>query len=49
MLGPNLATCQLGTWAENAVKFELKLTQKANKNEVGVEWETRKWHGMWEV
>ena len=28
MLGPNLATCQLATWAENAVKFKLKLSKK---------------------
>ena len=23
--GPKLATCQLARWAENAIKFELKL------------------------
>ena len=33
MLGPNLATCQQATWAENAentwaVNFELKLSNK---------------------
>ena len=27
-MGPNLTTCQLATWAENAVKFELKLSKK---------------------
>ena len=28
MFGPNLAACQLATWAENAVKFKLKLSKK---------------------
>ena len=28
MFGPNLASCQLATWAENAVKFKLKLSKK---------------------
>ena len=28
MLGPNLAACQLATWAENAVKFKLNLSKK---------------------
>ena len=45
MLDPNLATCQLASWAENAVKFKLKLSEnwkrKPNKNEVGMEWETK--------
>ena len=45
MLGPNLAMCQLASWAENAIKFKLKLSEnwkrKPNKNEVGMEWETR--------
>ena len=27
MFGPNLAACQLGKRAENAVKFKLKLTK----------------------
>ena len=45
MFGPNLASCQLATWAENAVKFKLKLSKKwkrkPNKNEVSMEWETK--------
>ena len=45
MFGPNLAVCQLATWAENAVKFKLKLSKKwkrkPSKNEVGMEWETK--------
>ena len=41
MLGPNLVTCQLATWAENAVKFELKWKRKPNKSEVEVEWKTQ--------
>ena len=45
MFAPNLAACQLAAWPENAVKFKLKLSKKwkrkANKNEVGMEWETR--------
>ena len=45
MFGPNLAVCQLATWAENAIKFKLKLSKKwkrkPNKNEVGMEWETK--------
>ena len=45
MFGPNLAACQLATWAENAIKFKLKLSKKwkrnSNKNDVGMEWETR--------
>ena len=28
MLGPNLATCQLAAWDENAVKLELKLSDE---------------------
>ena len=28
MFGLNLAACQLATWAENAVKFKLKLGTK---------------------
>ena len=31
-MGPNLATCQLAAWAENAVKFELS-NEKENQNE----------------
>ena len=45
MFGPNLAVCQLGKRAENAVKFKLKLTKnwqrKPSKNEVGMDWETK--------
>ena len=45
MFGPNLAACQLATWAENPVKFKLKLSKKwkrkLNKNEVVMEWETK--------
>ena len=47
MLGRNLGACQLATWAENEVKFKLKLSKKwkrkPNKNEVGMEWETKCW------
>ena len=43
MSGPNLATCQISTWSENAVKFELKLVikikekikEKRDRNGVG--------------
>ena len=28
MLGPNLATCQLAAWDENAVELELKLSDE---------------------
>ena len=28
MSGPTLATCQLAAWDENAVKFELKLSNE---------------------
>ena len=45
MLSLNLATCQLATWAESAVKFKLTLrkkwNRKPNKNEVGMEWEAK--------
>ena len=45
MSGPNLAACQLATWAGNAVKFNLRLSKtckrKPSKNEVGMEWETK--------
>ena len=41
MLSPNLAMCQLATWAENALTFKLKRSKKwkrkPNKNEVGME------------
>ena len=41
MFRPNLAACQLATWAENAVKVKLKLSKKwkrrPNKTEVGME------------
>ena len=44
--GPKLATCQLATLAENAMKSKLKLGNehgrgKQRKNEVGLEWETQ--------
>ena len=43
MLYPNLAMCQLATWAEHAVKFKLKLSKKwkrkPNKNRM--EWSER--------
>ena len=49
MLGPKLATCQLATWAENAVKFKLRLSEK-------IEGKTKQKRGgcgvgnkMWEV
>ena len=45
MLGPYPATCKLVTWAENTVNFKLKLgkkwRRKPNKNEVGMELETK--------
>ena len=45
MFGPNLAACQLAAWAENAVKFKLKLSKKwkrnPSKNVVVMEWETK--------
>ena len=45
MFGLKLVECQLAIWAENAVKFKLKLNKKwkrkQNKNEVGMEWETK--------
>ena len=45
MFGPNLVVCHLATWAENAVKFKLKISKKwkrkQNKNELGMEWETK--------
>ena len=28
MLGSNLATCQLATWDENGIKFELQLSNE---------------------
>ena len=31
MLDPNLAMCQLATWAENAIKFKLKLSKKVEE------------------
>ena len=54
MLGPDLATCQLASWAENVAKFKLKLSEnwkrKPNKSEVGMDWETKcgecKWNEM---
>ena len=33
MLRPNLAMCQLATWAENAVKFKLKLSKNGRENQ----------------
>ena len=45
MLGPNLATCQLATWAENAVKFELKISNKNGRgNQTKMRWE---WIGIY--
>ena len=45
MSAPNLAACQLATWVENGLKFKFKLSKKwkrkPNKNEVGMEWETK--------
>ena len=45
MSAPNLAACQLATWAENGLKIKFKLSKKwkrkANKNEMGMEWETK--------
>ena len=45
MFGSNLAVCQLATRAENTITFKLKLSKKwkrkPNKNEVGMEWETK--------
>ena len=39
-----MATCQLATWAENTVTFELskkKWKRKPKKNEARVEWEAQ--------
>ena len=45
MSAPNLAACQLDTWAENAVKFKLKLSKtwkrKPSKNNMSMECETK--------
>ena len=39
MLDPNLGTCQLAAWAKNAVKFELKLSNKnGGKNQTKMRW-----------
>ena len=35
MAGPNVATCQLAAWDENAVKFELKLSNEESKPKTG--------------
>ena len=41
ILDPSMATCQLGTWAENAIKFELsnkkgrEIKQKRGRSGVG--------------
>ena len=40
MLGAYLATCQLDAWAENALKFDLKLSIKnGRKNQTKTRWE----------
>ena len=45
MLGSNLAMCQLATWDENAVKFELQLS---NENGRRKQTETsRAWGGRY--
>ena len=36
MFGPNLAACQLATWAENAIKFKLKLSKKWKRKPTGM-------------
>ena len=45
MFGPNLAVCQLATWAENDIKFKIKLSKewkrKPNTNDMGLEWEIK--------
>ena len=38
MFGPNLATCQLVTWAENVVKLKLKLNVNGRENETKTRW-----------
>ena len=43
LLGPNLATCQLATCTENAVKLGLQLNNKnGRENETKTRWE---WSG----
>ena len=45
MLGPNLATWQLATWAENVAKLSSTQQQKSKrkpiKKDVVMEWETK--------
>ena len=42
MLDPNLATCYLATWAENAVNFELSNeTRRENQTKTRWEWSGR--------
>ena len=38
MLGPNLATCQLAALDENAVKFELKLSNENGRKQTKTRW-----------
>ena len=43
MSGSNLATCQLATWDENAVKFELELSnENGRRNQTKM---SRGWSG----
>ena len=45
MFGPNLAVCQLATWAADAIKFKIKLIKewkrKPKTNDVVVDWEIK--------
>ena len=42
-MGPNQAMCQLPTWTENAIKFELKPSNKnGRENQTKTRWE---WSG----
>ena len=41
MAGSNLATCQLAAWDENAVKFELKLSNEESKQKRDGGWDGR--------
>ena len=49
MFSSNLAACQLATWAEDVIKFKLKVSKKWKRkpkkkkesNKMGMEWEAK--------
>ena len=41
MLDPNLTTCQLAAWAENAIQFKLKLGKNGRENQTKTRWAWR--------